>query len=519
MVIRKSLLSLSIASVFALTACGSDNDKKPTPEPPIVVPPPVVVVPEAPVELSFLVTGNVVDSATLDLVPAEISFLENGETATNLLDVNGEALTSVAAGDFSFTLKEGATTTEVTAVVSAEGYITKRFAIGLTVDEGVTVKRAQLSLISKTGEGIADEEVSATVTAGVVADPIVVEPTAEEAGKVAEVTVPAGVELQDADGNVITGTEISLNVTSSENAAELVPEGLTSTDETKVATPVGTASVNMVDENGNKIKKFSSPIEITVQVPESAGVTAGQELNLSSFDEDTGAWSNETNKATVGAFNATTKTSPASFMTDHLTVFVTSVDQALCTIPTTVTYSGDAIPTGGLTITASASDLSPVSLSVSAGDTTTTFNGVDVAADGTANYKVTDANGGVWFETPNEVAVCGEVAVTLANPVQTAPVDEAFAVTFSCDNSDGAGPLPGAIVKYRLGNKGFSPATGDGAGSYALTDLIDGETYTVRVVPRGEDFTGAGATDFTITAGGDAETGNIPLTCKVVSGS
>jgi len=517
MVIRKSLLSLSIASVLALTACGSDNDKKPTPEP--VEPPPVVVVPEVPEALSFLVTGNVVNSITLDLVPAEISFLENGETATNLLDVNGNALTSVSAGDFSFTLKEGATTTEVTAVVSADGYITKRFAIDLAVAEGVTLKRAQLALISKAGEGIADEEVLATVADGVVADPIVVVPTEEEAGKVAEVTVPAGVELQDADGNVITGTDITLSVVSSESAATIVPEGLESADADSVATPVGSASVNMVDENGNKIKKFSSPIEITVQVAESAGVTAGQELNLASYDEDTGVWTNETSKAVVGAFNATTKTSPATFMTDHLTVFVTNVEQAKCTIPTTVTYSGDAVPASGLTITASASDLPAASLSVSTGDTETLFHGNNVAADGTANYKVTDSNGGVWFETANEVPVCGEVAVTLTNPVQTAPVDEAFAVTFSCDNSDGAGPLPGAVVKYRLGNKGFNSATGDGTGSYALTDLIDGETYTVRVVPRGEDFAGAGATDFTITAGGDAETGNIPLTCKVVSGS
>jgi len=514
MVIRKSLLSLSIASVFALTACGSDNDKKPTPEPPVV--PPVVVVPETPAKIEFLVNGNIVNSATFDVVTAEVSFLENGVAATNLLDVNGNVLTSVSAADFSFTVKADATVTEVTAVVSAEGYVTKRFAINLDVADTVTVLPVTLALISKTGEGIADVVEAGTASGGTTAAAIVVEPTAEEAGKVAEVTVPAGIELQDADGNAITGTDISLNVTSSENAAELVPEGLTSADATKVATPVGTASVNMVDENGNKIKKFSSPIEITVQVPESAGVTAGQELNLASFDEDTGAWSNETNKATVGAFNTTTKTSPASFMTDHLTVFVTSIDQALCTIPTTVTYSGDTIPAGGLTITASASDIAPVGLPVLASDTTTTFHGVNVAENGTADFTVTDANGGVWFETASEVAVCGEVAVTLTNPVQTAPVNEAFALTFSCDNFTETGTIENAVVKYGLAGKSTVGAAETAAGSYALADLIEGSTYNVTVDSR---LKNAAIATFTITADGTDEAGVVSLTCDTATGS
>lgn len=515
MVIRKSLLSLSIASVFALTACGSDNDKEPTPEPPIVEPPVVVVPPEAPEAISFLVNGNVVDSATFDVVSAEVSFLENGEAATNLLDVNGNVLTSVSAADFSFTVKEDATVTEVTAVVSAEGYVSKRFAINLDVADTVTTLPVTLALVSKTAEGVADVVEAGTASGGTTAAPIVVEPAAEDAGKVAEVTVPAGIELQDADGNAITGTDISLNVTSSESAAQLVPEGLESADATKVATPVGTASVNMVDENGVKIKNFSSPIEITVQVPESAGVTAGQALNLSSFDEDTGTWSNETNKATVGAFNTATKTSPATFMTDHLTVFVTSVDQALCTIPTTVTYSGDAIPAAGLTITASASDLAPVGLPVFAGNTTTTFNGVNVAEDGTANFKVTDSNGAVWFETTAEVAVCGEVAVTLTNP-NPAPVSEAFGLTYACSNSDDTGAIENAVVKYALAGKSSVSASETTAGSYSLVDLVNGSTYNVSVDSR---LDGAEPATFTITADGTDESGVISLTCDTTTGS
>jgi hypothetical protein len=513
MVIRKSLLSLSIASVLALTACGSDNDKKPTPEPPI--PPPVVVVPETPEKIEFLVNGNIIDSASFDVVTAEVSFLENGEAATNLLDVNGNVLTSISAADFSFAVKADATVTEVTAVVSAAGYFTKRFAINLDVADTVSVLPVQLALISKTGEGVSDVVETTTITGGTTADPIVVEPSAEDAGKVAEVTVPAGIELQDADGNVITGTEISLNVSSSDNAATLVPEGLTSADETKVATPVGTASVNMADENGNKIKKFSSPIEITVQVPESAGVTPGQELNLASYDEDTGTWSTETNKAVVGAFNATTKTSPAMFMTDHLTVFVANEEQVKCTVPTKVTYSGDDIPAAGLTITASASDLSAVSLSILAGDTQTTFNGVNVAADGTADFKVTDANGGVWFETTGEnTPVCGEVAAALANPVQT--VSEAFGLTFACSNSDDTGAIENALVKYGLEDKSTVGAVEATAGSYTLSNLIEGETYNVSVNSRLE---GAAPASFTITADGTDEAGVINLTCDTTTGS
>lgn len=527
MVIRKSLLSLSIASVFALTACGSDNDKTPTPEPPVI--PPIVVAPETPDALSFVVTGNVINIADSNIVAdATINFLEDGVASTNLVDVNGNAITSVTAaeGDFSFTLKEGATITEISAVVSAAGFISKGFNIDLDVADGIKVLPVQLALTSKTGAGITDKTETSTVDAGTVAEAIKVTPDAADVGKVAEVTIPAGVVLQDATGVAVTGTSVTLNVTSSaDSASALLPQGLNTAGSDTVATPVGSASVVMMDENGTKIKKFSQEIEVTVQVPESAGVTEGQMLDITSFDEDTGKWTSEgDNKATIGDFNATTKTFPATFMTDHLTIFATTTSQPVCAEDIKLTYSGAAIPTSGLLVQISASDMPTVSYPVFSGTTELLVASADaaaligVAADATANIKVTDVNGAVWHETSGETTnICGNIAVELANPVTL--VAESFALSSTCSNDTTiTNPLPGAVVKYRIAGKGFSTASGDGAGNYALNDLVTGSAYDVRVIPRGTAFTDVAIQNFTITADGTDENGTVPVTCDTSTG-
>jgi len=514
MVIRKSLLSLSIASVFALTACGSDNDKKPTPEPPVV--PPVVVVPETPDALAFVVNGNVVDGETSNLVAATITFFENGVATTNLVDVNGVALTSVdsAEGDFSFSKKADSEITEVTANVTAEGYIGKSFVIDLTVEEGVSVVSAQLSLVSKTAEGIADATEEATVTAGTVATAI--EAVAESGAASAEVTIPASTVLQDADGNVITGTEITLNVTSSESAASIIPEGLNEDGATEISTPVGVATVLMVDENGNKIKKFSQPIDITVNVPASAGVAEGDMLTVSSHDEDTGLWSTEGGKATVGALDATTNTYPATFMTDHLTTFTTTITEEACTSAITANFTGDAIAKG-LFISLKADDFNSGDISLKAGDTSKVLKLKGAAADAQANVTVTDKSGTVWG-SGTDVDVCGSFSVSITNPVVL--VSESFAMTAICSNdTTKTTPLTGAVVKYRLAGKGFESSTGAGDGSYALTDLVQGSSYEVRVTPTGEAFSGVGATNFTVTADGTDESGSITISCDTATGS
>ena len=95
-------------------------------------------------------------------------------------------------------------------------------------------------------------------------------------------------------------------------------------------TPVGVASVEMVDENGTKIKKFSQPITVSMAIPADKGFTTGDELTLVSQNEDTGVWTTETQKVEVKDLIADGSFYNASFMTDHLTFFSAVKGSSYC---------------------------------------------------------------------------------------------------------------------------------------------------------------------------------------------
>lgn len=85
---KKSLLALSVASALALSGCFSDDDDNVVVKPPEPTDP-VIVAPETPAALAFAVSGNVVDIDTVDIVaPATIAFFEDGEPASNLVNMN-----------------------------------------------------------------------------------------------------------------------------------------------------------------------------------------------------------------------------------------------------------------------------------------------------------------------------------------------------------------------------------------------------------------------------------------------
>lgn len=528
---KKSLLALSVASALTLSGCFSDDDNNVTITPPPEPTDPVIVAPETPDALALVVNGNVVN-ADFDAIKAQVTLLENGELSANTVDVNGTAVNVIDAteGDFTFTLKEGAAVDSITVNVTAEGYVSKSFIVDLTLAEGESVVPAQLELVSKNAEGLADKVVEASVTDATTAEVITAKAESGKAG--ADVAVPANTQLLDANNNPVSGSTISLNVTAADStsasAGAILPEGLNAAGAAEVKTPVAVTNIVMTDDAGNKIKKFSKPIEVTMAIPATTTLSSGEavktgdELTLTSHNEDTGVWSTETNKVTIGTLNEANGTYAGSFMTDHLTFFSAVDTFDACQSDINVTFSGDAIPANGLTVKMESSDYK-ASVQAKAGSTSQTVISANkasqkgIAADATARVTVKDKNGNTWFDSETEVSVCGNVNVALANPVTL--VAESLAVTAVCENDNTVTtPLTGAVVKYRLENKGFESAAGTG-GTYELTDLVEASSYEVRVVPRGAKFAGLGAQNFTITADGTDETAEITVACDEVTGS
>ncbi|MBQ4844390.1 hypothetical protein [Pseudoalteromonas sp. MMG005] len=522
---KKSLLALSVASALTLTGCFSDDDNNVVVEPPVTPTDPVVVAPTAPAELGLVVNANVVDAVTTNVVNAKISFLENGQEATNIVDANGNQLKVVDAanGNVVFTKKADSEITEVTLSVTADGYIGKSFIVDLTAAEGVSSIAAQLALTLANGPGVK----TVVETVGAVGGSTSTEVKAESTGKTgAGASIPAGTQLLDAAGNAISG-ELSLNVSGADStsgaAAAIVPAGLNAADAASTAKSAGVANIIMADANGNKVKSFGdSEITVTMAIPadtmqNGAAIQTGDTLKLKSHNEDTGVWADETNVVTIGALDGDSNTFTGTFQTKHLTFFTSTVDITPCTSDISLNVSGDAVPAGGLYVQFASSDASANSF-IAAGSTATTLISAEkakrfgISADAKASVSIVDVNGTEWFNSNGEVDVCGAVTATLVNPVAQ-PVSENFTVTATC--SDGTTvDMSNAVVTYGLAGKAQSIAASAGNGAFALANMVPATTatYTVAVDARIplDNGTTMATGPITVTPDGTAE--SLPLT-------
>eukprot|EP00038_Savillea_parva_P018536 m.24186 g.24186 ORF g.24186 m.24186 type:complete len:530 (-) comp4136_c0_seq1:325-1914(-) len=521
---KKTLLAMSVASVFALSGCSSDDDKNEVVPDPIDPPVEVVVPPEAPAALGSVVNGNVIDAATTDVVASTVMFYENGVASTSLVDVDGNAVTSLTLedGNFSVQLADDSDAESVTAIVMADGYIRKTFSIDLTqLSEGDL--DVALPLVSADTEGYASAESDPqTVSGGSSAEAIT---SGVANGKAtAAVTVPGGTQLQDANGDLITGDSVTLTVaaadTSTTAGSAVTPEGLNAGADTTVKTPVGVASVEMVDSNGTKVKSFSQPITVSMAIPADKGVSTGDMLTLVSQNEDTGVWSTETQQVEVKDLVADGSFYNASFMTDHLTFFAATTESAVCNSPIQMTFL-NPVPKGS-TIRLTSNDINATFVTKSE-DIVTVGAGqvkkLGVSADAEAFVTIYDSEGEVAFSSENELAICGEVNID--NPAsEKTYVDQDFTITATCSNDDTVSiPASGVLVQYRLeeGNKAKRKAAEtETAGVYSLTDLVEGQNYTVTAKFR-STLSSVENQTYTLTAGEEASE-TVLVECDVTTG-
>lgn len=537
----QKVLALSVMSVLALSACGggdgatippigggNGNGDTPTLPAPIVVTPP-----STPAPLPFVVTLGVTDAATDSLITnkaVKIQFKENDANTTNLVSVTGAAFKdadlTLNDGQLSFRIKSGATPQNVSVVISAEGYLTKSYVLDLsnTTESFTTV----FPLVSATSAGVVAKTETAAVASGTVAAPVTA--NASEGSTSAGVAIPAGTVLQNAQGQAVSGTSVNLTIAtaaktgSGAKLADIIPQGLNAETGSQVLVPLAGASVQMADNLGNKIKKFSSPISLSLNIPAAANVAAGDNVSISSYDEDTGVWTRNEFTATVGALNTATNSHTVTFETDHLTFFGAGRSETVC--PTAITYSvtSGSVPTGGLALTIESSDaiaIGSLKANVTSG---IFFSAASVARFGIYNgaagrIKVTSPSDRsvVYYDSVTEVPVCGTLALPLTPP-STTLVAEDFNVNLVCSNDTTVTKgLSGALVTYGLPGKVKVQATDNNNGRYSLANLVQGSTYEVKVQPVG--VSGVNTTNFTVTADGTAETRIMNISCPATTGT
>ena len=538
--LRKKAIALAVVTSLGVAGCGSDSNNAQTPPTPTPTPTPEpepVVPPETGESLAFVVSGSVADNVTgLSVGPVSLTFREGGELATNIVDVNGDSFNTLQSddGSFVFTAAEGASLTDVTITAEADGYVDKSVLFDLSeVAEDTSVF---IEIVPNDAAGVAVVVAETQVVDAVVEEEVVVEVASETSDTTAEITIPAGTQLQDQNGEPVDGSTVSVEVTvvdieedtaaeeAQASASDVIPAGLNDAATDTVQVPVGVANVEMVDENGNEIESFSTPITITINVPDDGVIAEGDTYNLSSYDEDTGVWTDEENDATIGAFDEATNSFPASFEIDHLTFFALTRTTPGCTNDMIVNFSGDPVPAAGLLVTETSSDASAsgyapggsTSLTILTGDLALRYG---VSAEATARVRVFDFSNNIWFDSVTEVPVCGTVEATLSEPVQY--VNETLNVTATCTNDTTVSvPVVAAVTRYALSGFSATTAVNLGSGAYQLSDLVQGSTYNVSINPRFSDLDGPVATQTTtITADGTAESFTIPVRCAGGTGA
>ena len=522
---KKSLLALSIASAFALTGCFSDDDGNdytppgPGPDPVVVVPP------QTPAELSFIVNVSVVNSDSDAIADATVRFVENGAPSTNIVDVDGNAVqtkTTTEDGGFIVTVKSGSELSSVTAVVSAAGFITRSFKVDLSNEDELSVLPAQFQLTSTDTAGLASVATTstdisdATTTAEVKADAVA------SGASLATATLPAGITLQNAANEAVTGDSISLSVVgtdpTSSTKSSVIPEGLNADNTSaNVLVPVSVADVNLL-VGDTKVKNFvGGKLKVTLAAP--TDLAAGETLTVKSFDEETGLWSADDFAVTQGT--TTQGTGTVSFDTDHLTWFSVNRNANTCTDGFSVNVTSGTIPAGGLFVLADSSDAYAFNF-IRGGATSKTVVPAALATafgvyDGaTARVRLFDREGGTWFDSQTEVGVCGTVAVTPVAPFTL--VNKELTLTGACSNDSGvAVNVTNSTVSFKRTGKAARAAIKDANGNFQLTNLREGENYDVTVNFRGLPV--EGASTFTIEgANADALTQAFQFTCPTTTG-
>jgi hypothetical protein len=374
-------LILLSGAIFVLAACSDSTYNVPSDDDddPVVI---IVTPPEAPEALGVVVSGVVVDKVTGNVINnARVDFFEGLEKATNIVlpngtDTDGEDL---ANGSFQVSAED---IDQFRAVASAAGYLDKTAIVD--IDAEAQIVYVVLELLAEEVEGVAAAEEVFTDSVGedfaVKAEGITLTSDDSAGDKTtegqAEVAITGGIQFLDENNQVIEVAAVNLEVSYIEtqeatdedeevlSIADVIPEGLNSeSDGENVLVPVGVTEVNMTDENGTQIKKFSGDITITLYLPATTidpatgnTITQASSFRVRTYDTETQVWTTEPEDA-VTVLAQQGDLFPVEVTVDHLTIFALTAEVTACANDATLNFTGSAVPATGLELVVEAGDL------------------------------------------------------------------------------------------------------------------------------------------------------------------
>lgn len=349
------LTALAISVSLSLTGCFSSSSKN---EEDSYVAPVVAKAVETPFSIQVVDENGELISANIKLSGSDVAYIvevTSGESASND-EYTAEGGTLMLS---SLNIPDSLTSLSFDIVVTADGYFANSAEVSFSVEDDSASKTITLSSKEITSTDLAvksvSQEFSVDESSGATSEEITFSTSAAGsgdnnavglAGSSASVKIPTGTIMTDSDGNTVTGTlTAALNYYSNEpngtgsselSALAAFPGGFdigtlvdsttgVETEESFNFVTAGFVAMEINDENGNKVKDFSEPVDIAIQIsadtinPDTGvAIKPGDTIPTWSYEETTGKWSAES-AVTVGSdLNTTTNTYTATMSVNHL---------------------------------------------------------------------------------------------------------------------------------------------------------------------------------------------------------
>jgi hypothetical protein len=242
----------------------------------------------------------------------DIEISVTGKNEADVVDNFGGSKFGADYGVMAVAIREGVVpsrTNQVFFTVHAQttGYLTasKEVVILQEGHQHIVVEMINIS-DAPTGLSISEDEITAVPSSGVTDSEFTLSPSiSSTTGRTATVTIPAGTKLMDKNSSAASGNvtaTIAYSNPQEEGFSNLFPgssDVATMSDDTYASfKTLGLVSMDL-NTTSKEIKKFNTPIQMTVEIPsgstdmDGVAVTAGSTFGIYSYDDATGKWTHE----------------------------------------------------------------------------------------------------------------------------------------------------------------------------------------------------------------------------------
>lgn len=384
---------------------------------------------------------------------------------------------------------------------SAPGYTTQTVPVAIT-DVSAGIQTVVLTKPTEVPDGAEEvvENVDLNPDGSTTAPAVVELPSAVGEGNMS-VTVPAGTQFKDANGTVITGTNVQIVVTSidadNEDAVVLLPEGSLRAETVELpggGTAAGTFSPAAVADirmlvNGVQVRQFSQPLVVSMPVPANyvspitgQPLAAGTAFHIFSNSGD-GVWRFEQNSTVTGSAAAGFR---VSFEIDHLTFYMAAEFGQACPAARVINFSGDWMSNGttaAVKVEAVWGEKVIFTGDYSINNTNNSISLVDVPASG-VKVVVRKADGNILAES--DLATCGQAtAIQLPDPSDATSTTSTLQLYVRCPGQTSVITLlPTFQMFYRESGTTEFKYLGSVSNGFLRTTLLktDGTQYDFKAI-------------------------------------